>query len=221
MYGVCVFELRSSRDGATHHFNIPNNVGETGHLFENPTSNETACQQRVMHIFPLVFPAKKNRRAFGESWWAEGETLLIKTRRMQGTKQTRYTSKPVRTELKQLQRKPANWLCYQGLSFCSCPVAVQEEGLGGGVVVFLRGHLEEIKVQPDTAAPWNMTQGWMEAFRPVSVFPHVVLLFFICPSPNKTRTALSDTLTPAEQTRFCQSHRYSPFFKMCFFFFIM
>lgn len=41
----------------------------------------------------------------------------------------------------------------------------------------------------------------MEAFRLVSVFPHVVLLFFICPSPNKTRTALSDTLTLARANK--------------------
>lgn len=87
-------------------------------------------------------------------------------------------------------------------------------GGAGGEVVFLRGHLEEIRVQPDTAAPWNMTQGWMEAFRPVSVFPHVVLLFFICPSPNKTRTALSDTHTLTKQTRLCHSHSLSlPLFK--------
>lgn len=53
---------------------------------------------------------------------------------------------------------------------------------------------------------WNMTQGWIEAFRPVSESPYVVLLFFICLSPNKTRAALSDTHTLREQTRFCQSH---------------
>ena len=78
------------------------------------------------------------------------------------------------------------------------------------------GIWRRLGVQPDTAAPWNMTQGWMEAFRPVSVFPHVVLLFFICPSPNKTRTVLSDTLTLAEQTRLCQSHSLPAFKKQAF-----
>lgn len=65
--GVRVFVLRSQRDGATQHFNIPNNVAETGHLFENPTSNETACQRRVMHIFPSLFPSNRNRQAYRES----------------------------------------------------------------------------------------------------------------------------------------------------------
>lgn len=63
---VCVFALKSQRDSATEHFNIPNNTGETGHLFEEPTSNETACQPRVMHIFPLVFPSNENRQALSE-----------------------------------------------------------------------------------------------------------------------------------------------------------
>lgn len=50
-----VFELGIECYGDARHFNIPNNAGETGHLFEKPTSNETACQQRVMHTFPSVF----------------------------------------------------------------------------------------------------------------------------------------------------------------------
>lgn len=92
---VCVFALKSQRDRATEHFNIPNNTGETGHLFEDPTSNETACQPRVMHIFPLVFPSNENRQAL------QGGTLSIKTGRVGETKQTRRTAKSVDAESKQ------------------------------------------------------------------------------------------------------------------------
>lgn len=118
--GVCI--LRSQRDRATQHFNIPNNVGETGHLFENPTSNETACQQRVMHIFP---PAPRIQQ---EQAGAQGE--LTSARRYtfdqdykvgDGRSQTDriYTSKYVDSESIQLQRNLANQLPYQGLASCT------------------------------------------------------------------------------------------------------
>lgn len=85
--------------------------------------------------------------------------------------------------------------------FFSCSMAVQ-----AGMLFSCEGIWRRLWSNLTLQPWWNMTQGWMEAFRLVSVFPHVVLLFFICLSPNKTRTALSDTHTLSEQTRFCQSH---------------
>lgn len=75
--------------------------------------------------------------------------------RIAETKQREYLSKYIDT----VKTAIPETLKSITLSFCSRSVVV-----AGGDVVFLRGHLEEIRVQPDTAAPVKHDSGMNGGF---------------------------------------------------------
>lgn len=80
-------------------------------------------------------------------------------------------------------------------------------GRGGGNA---EGHLEEIRVRPDMAALVKHDSGLNGGLLSRRLSAQ---LSFICPSPNKTRTALSDSPTAAGVNRplpiLLLSHRLS------------
>lgn len=59
--GVCVFVLRRQRDRATQHFNIPNNAGETGHLFENPHIKRDGMSAEGYAYISLALPIQQEQ----------------------------------------------------------------------------------------------------------------------------------------------------------------
>lgn len=94
---LCVFVLRSRRDRATQHFNIPNNSGETGHL-RIPHQTRRHVSGGLCIYFPSLFPSSGNIQAW------RGERLMSRARytfdqdskskdRRNQTRQKGYTSK--------------------------------------------------------------------------------------------------------------------------------